>query len=153
MPRPPDRQPTHPCGRRDPPLSLSPAPRITLACSDHGFQLGEFNIPMDKRHVFDWDTRVHLLARGPGIKHGSKWAQPATQVDLAPTFLGIAGLAAPSQMDGKSLLPLLVDTEDTSLVAEVSASTLGHLKALGGSSKAYTKGWRDLVFIEYYWVK
>ena len=32
--------------------------------SDHGYQLGEFNIPMDKRHVFDWDTRVHLLVRG-----------------------------------------------------------------------------------------
>ena len=32
--------------------------------SDHGFQLGEFNIPMDKRHVYEWDTKIHLLARG-----------------------------------------------------------------------------------------
>ena len=54
-------------------------------------QLGEFNIPMDKRNVYDWNTRIHLLARGPGIKHGSTWNQPATQVDMAPTFLGLAG--------------------------------------------------------------
>jgi N-acetylglucosamine-6-sulfatase len=39
--------------------------------SDHGFQLGEFNIPMDKRQPYDWDTRIHLLARGPGITAGA----------------------------------------------------------------------------------
>ena len=38
--------------------------------SDHGFQLGQFNIPMDKRHVYEWDTKIHLLAAGPGIAAG-----------------------------------------------------------------------------------
>ena len=47
--------------------------------SDHGFQLGQFNIPMDKRHAYDWDTRIHLLARGPGIGAGMTWSEPATQ--------------------------------------------------------------------------
>ena len=51
--------------------------------SDHGFQLGEFNIPMDKRQPYDYDTRIHLLARGPGIKPGTTWTQPATQVSLS----------------------------------------------------------------------
>jgi hypothetical protein len=46
---------------------------------------------MDKRNVYDWDTKIHLLARGPGITHGSTWIEPATQVDMAPTFLGLAG--------------------------------------------------------------
>lgn len=45
-----------------------------------GFQLGELNMLMDKRHVYDWDTRVHLLARGPGIPRGVSIASPATQV-------------------------------------------------------------------------
>jgi hypothetical protein len=44
------------------------------------FQLGQFNIIMDKRHVYDWDTRIHLLSRGPGIAAGSTFAVPATQV-------------------------------------------------------------------------
>eukprot|EP01047_Picozoa_sp_COSAG01_P041383 COSAG01_NODE_3548_length_5952_cov_7.082564_4_plen_82_part_00 len=42
---------------------------------------------MDKRQPYDYDTRIHLLAVGPGIKPGSTWAQPATQVDMAPTYV------------------------------------------------------------------
>ena len=61
--------------------------------SDHGFQLGEFNMLMDKRHVYDWDTRVHLLVRGPHVLPGSTMPYAATFVDLAPTFLDIAGVA------------------------------------------------------------
>ena len=38
-------------------------------------QLGEFNILMDKRNVYDWNTRIHLLAAGPGIKAGSTWVR------------------------------------------------------------------------------
>lgn len=120
--------------------------------SDHGFQLGEFNILMDKRNVYDWDTRIHLLARGPGIKPGSTWHQPATQVDIAPTFLGLAGLAKPPQMDGKSLVPLLVDEEH---VHELAPSTQRHLGVLGAGTKlgrvSYKAAWRDSVFIEYYY--
>ena len=60
---------------------------------------------MDKRQVYDWDTRIHLLARGPGIAKGASFELPATQVDVAPTFLGLAGVQQPPDMDGKSLLP------------------------------------------------
>merc|ERR550537_771217 len=75
--------------------------------SDHGFQLGQFNIPMDKRHVYEWDTKIHLLARGPGIKPGSSFSNPGTQIDIAPTFLGLAGLTPPEHMDGHSIVPFL----------------------------------------------
>ena len=112
----------------------------------------EFNIAMDKRNVYDWNTRIHLLARGPGIKPGSMWIHPATQVDIAPTFLGLAGVAKPSQMDGKSLVPLLL-AED--YVHELAPSTLAHLEALGAATKQgrqdYAAAWRDSVFIEYYY--
>ena len=124
--------------------------------SDHGFQLGQLNIIMDKRHVYDWDTRIHLLARGPGIAAGSTWAQPATQVDLAPTFLGIAGLDKTAVMDGKSLLPLLLAARgDTELGAPAAATvhpaTARHLASLGDAT-AYASAWRDAAYIEYYYV-
>eukprot|EP00966_Prymnesium_polylepis_P295450 6822588-Prymnesium_polylepis.1 len=77
---------------------------------------------MDKRHVYDWDTRVHLLARGPGIPAGSTMAFPATMVDLAPTFLSIAGLPKPPTMDGRSLLPLFVADESDGLADQGEAS-------------------------------
>merc|ERR1712232_57033 len=64
--------------------------------ADHGFQLGQFNIPMDKRHVYEWDTKIHLLACGPGIQPGSCFSAPGTQVDIAPTLLGFAGVTPPA---------------------------------------------------------
>eukprot|EP01062_Namystynia_karyoxenos_P056849 TRINITY_DN47774_c0_g1_i1.p1 TRINITY_DN47774_c0_g1~~TRINITY_DN47774_c0_g1_i1.p1 ORF type:complete len:549 (+),score=210.56 TRINITY_DN47774_c0_g1_i1:81-1727(+) len=115
--------------------------------SDHGFQLGEFNLPIDKRHVYDYDTRIHLLVRGPGVKAASTFSQLATNVDLAPTFLGLAGLPQPADMDGKSLLPLLVDPA----APGVPPSTRSHLAALPGG-EGYRAAWRDVVFIEYYYV-
>ena len=96
--------------------------------SDHGFTLGEFNMLMDKRHPYEFDTRVHLLARGPGIPAGSAWSEPATQVDLYATFVELAGLTPPSTVDGRSLVPLLVRSDD-------AAPT-----------------WRTAVLFEYYYV-
>ena len=82
---------------------------------------------MDKRHVYDWDTRVHLLVRGPGVPPGSTWNAPATMVDLAPTFLGLAGVPKPPTMDGKSLMPLLTPH------GGVPPATASHLAALGST--------------------
>lgn len=85
--------------------------------SDHGFQLGQLNIPMDKRHVYDWNTRVHLLVKGPGIQPGFE-ARLATNVDLAPTFLELAGVH--KETDGMSLVPLFKGPAEwrTSLLIE-----------------------------------
>lgn len=113
--------------------------------SDHGFQLGQFNIPMDKRNVYEWDTKIHLLVKGPGIAAGSSFAEPGTQVDIAPTMLGLAGIDAPESMDGKSLAPFLISD-----MQPVLASTRLHLSSLG-SLNLYRKEWRQEVFIEYYY--
>lgn len=115
--------------------------------SDHGFQLGQFNIPMDKRHVYEWDTKIHLLARGPGIKAGTVFSQPGTQVDIAPTLLGLAGVEVPQDMDGKSIVPFIVDPADPA----VFECTKNHLTTLGDLD-AYSQAWRQEVFIEYYFV-
>lgn len=121
--------------------------------SDHGFQLGQFNIPMDKRHVYEWDTKIHLLARGPGIGHGTSFSQPGTQVDIAPTLLGLAGVPSPAVLDGRSIVPFLLHG---SKCADVLPVTLEHLSHLGvgtcGSAAAYASTWRDEVFIEYYFI-
>lgn len=118
-----------------------------LYSSDHGFQLGQFNIPMDKRHVYEWDTKIHLVVRGPGIKPGSSFTNPGTQVDIAPTLFGFAGMEIPDYMDGKSIVPFLVDPADDGLLE----STRMHLASLGDLEQ-YAGSWRQEVFIEYYFV-
>jgi N-acetylglucosamine-6-sulfatase len=115
--------------------------------TDHGFQLGQLNIPFDKRHVYEWDTKIHLLGRGPGIKPGSTFANPGTQVDLAPTLLGLAGADVPEHMDGKSIVPFILDPASKA----VMESTRKHLNALG-DVESYAANWREEVFIEHYFV-
>ena len=104
---------------------------------------------MDKRQVYDWDTRIHLLARGPGIKKGGTFDLPATQVDIAPTFLGLAGLKPPPTLDGKSLLPLLLNPGTVEKQVLLSA-TETHLSQLPPRNE-YAASWRKAVFIEYYY--
>ena len=122
-------------------------------------QLGQNNILMDKRHVYEWNTRIHLLARGPGIPAGHTWNQPATQVDMAATFTGLAGIPSdPDRFDGKSIVPLLIPDGSA---ADVPPSTKRHLQEvipsdddkLSASSEAYAANWRDNIFIEYYYVE
>lgn len=119
-----------------------------LLTSDHGFQLGQFNILMDKRHVYDWDTRIPLIVRGPGISPGGwRVTQPATLVDLAPTFLDIAGISKPESMDGRSLLPLLVDETDRSAMAALLPATKALVRPNGARTRVE---WRSAVLIAHY---
>ena len=77
--------------------------------SDHGYHLGQYGLVKGKAFPFDVDTKVPLLVRGPGVPRGVVRSQPIVNVDLAPTFLDIAGLEAPPHMDGESMLRTLKD--------------------------------------------
>ena len=36
--------------------------------SDHGYHTGQFSLPYDKRQPYEFDLRIPLLIRGPGVK-------------------------------------------------------------------------------------
>ena len=44
------------------------------------------------------------------------------QVDMAPTWLALAGLSKPSHMDGKSITPLIVDPAATGVPSQTKAA-------------------------------
>ena len=75
--------------------------------SDNGFHLGEHRIGYGKRTPYEEAIRVPLLVRGPGVPAGRVVEELALNVDLAPTFAELAGVAAPDFVDGRSLVPLL----------------------------------------------
>lgn len=52
---------------------------------------------------FVYDRWVPLILMGPGIEVG-RVARPVLPLDLAPTLAGLAGIAVPDDLDGKSLV-------------------------------------------------
>ena len=79
---------------------------VVFYTSDNGFFLGD-NGMFDKRFMYEPSLRVPLLARGPGVKAGATTELFALNNDFAPTFLELAGLPVPADMQGRSLAPLL----------------------------------------------
>jgi arylsulfatase A-like enzyme len=80
---------------------------IVVYTCDHGFFLGDHGW-FDKRFMYEEALRVPWIIRYPGhIKAGSVRDEWVVNVDNAPTALDLVGLPIPSDMQGKSLSPLL----------------------------------------------
>jgi len=80
---------------------------IVLYTSDQGFYLGDHGW-FDKRFMYEHSLRMPLLVRHPKeIKAGSINDDIVLNLDFAPTFLDLAGVAAPIDMQGCSLRPLV----------------------------------------------
>ena len=61
-----------------------------------------------KMQAYDHSLRIPMLFAGPGIRRNSQLDWLGTQVDVAPTILGLAGIPTPADVDGRSIVPLLV---------------------------------------------
>ncbi len=79
------------------------ADTYVLVTSDHGEALGERGRVEHGDDVHVEQIAVPLVLAGPGIGPGVIDG-PATLSDVAPTLLGLAGLAAPAGTDGLDLL-------------------------------------------------
>ena len=80
---------------------------IVVYTSDQGFYLGEHGW-FDKRFVYDESFKTPLLIRWPHeIKPGTSNDEMVQNLDFAQTFLDAAGITAPDDMQGESLMPLL----------------------------------------------
>ncbi len=80
---------------------------LIVYTSDQGFYLGEHGW-YDKRFVYDESFKTPLLMAWPGKTQGGKTSDALVQnLDFAQTFLDAAGVKAPKDMQGESMVPLL----------------------------------------------
>lgn len=80
---------------------------VVIYTSDQGFYLGEHGW-FDKRWMFEESYRTPLVIRWPGmISPGRVNNDMVSNIDLPETFLEIAGVNVPEDMQGRSILPIL----------------------------------------------
>ena len=97
---------------------------LVVYMGDNGFAFGEHGL-IDKRTAYEESMRVPMLARCPELFQGGQTIKPViANIDIAPTFLAVAGLQAPDAYQGRNFLPLLQGKQ---------------------------MPWRDSLLYEYYW--
>jgi len=79
---------------------------LVVLWSDHGLHLGE-KTHWRKCTLWRPSCQVPLLMAGPGIPRGQRVQAAVSLLDIYPTLLGLAGLAAPHELDGRDLRPLM----------------------------------------------
>ena len=84
---------------------------LIVYSSDHGEMLGDHG-RWGKSSFYQPSVGVPMVLAGPGVRQGCVHAGPATNLDLAATFLDAAGLPIPDDMDSRSLCSLLAGETD-----------------------------------------
>ncbi len=80
---------------------------IVVYSSDQGFYLGEHGW-FDKRWIFEESLRTPLIVRWPGVTPvGSANSNLVANIDFASTFLEAAHQPIPTDIQGRSLVPVL----------------------------------------------
>ena len=80
---------------------------IVVYAGDNGFMWGEHGL-IDKRYAYEESIRIPHLMRFPRMmpEGGRKVDEMVLNVDLAPTLLAAAGLAAPGDIQGLDCMKL-----------------------------------------------
>ena len=85
---------------------------IVVYTSDQGFYLGEHGW-FDKRFIYDESFKTPLMIKWPNkIKPGITNDEMVQNLDFAQTFLEAAMIDVPDDMQGESLMPLLLSEND-----------------------------------------
>jgi len=128
-------------------LDASPLAQTTavILWSDHGWHLGE-KLHWRKFTLWEEATRVPLMVRLPGFRAQQNW-EPVSLIDIFPTLVELFDLPAVDQLDGTSLMPLILDPQERRAFGAVTTwdagnhsvrtSRLRYTRYLDGSEELY----------------
>ncbi|RMG32911.1 MAG: hypothetical protein D6725_16750, partial [Planctomycetota bacterium] len=74
--------------------------------ADHGIAVGRHGL-QGKQNLYEHTWRVPFIARGPGIKPGSRASGFIYLLDVLPTLCDLAGIPIPETVQGKSFRDVL----------------------------------------------
>jgi len=81
---------------------------LIVFTSDHGYFYGEHGLSTERRLAYEETIRVPLIMRYPPLfRAGSTISPIVISLDLGPTLLELGQAPIPSNLDGRSILPLL----------------------------------------------
>src|SRR5580658_8375325 len=83
---------------------------IIIVTGDHGEGLGEHGEETHGLFLYDSTLHIPLLLKLPAAAHrGTVIGAQVRTTDILPTILSVTGAAAPPELNGESLLPLIVN--------------------------------------------
>ncbi|MGH9175010.1 MAG: sulfatase, partial [Vicinamibacterales bacterium] len=85
---------------------------LVVFTADHGEEFLDHGRTFHGQSVYGELTQVPLMMRWPGVLPAGRVVDDVVQtIDIMPTLLAISGLAAPAEVQGQSLVPLIRPTE------------------------------------------
>src|SRR6185436_9909096 len=99
---------------------------LVLVTTDHGESLGEHGEETHGVFIYDSTLKVPWIVAGPGVPAGRVSATLARGIDVAPTACALAGIEAPSGVEGRSLRPA-IEGQDMMEAPAYAESLFTHL--------------------------
>jgi arylsulfatase A-like enzyme len=118
---------------------------IIIVTGDHGEGLGEHGEETHGLFLYDSTLHIPLIVRMPakgaaGAGHATVVDAQVRTTDILPTILAVAGITAPAELNGESLLPLMGESGASS--SSASSSTVREL--FGETDYPLRWGWAPL---------
>ena len=116
---------------------------IVIFSTDHGDMLGSHRLFNKGFHMYEETHHIPLVVRWPGVTApGTTCDEFVNLVDLMPTFLDIGGARMPSNLDGRSIVPLLRGETVPDWPDDVFAEFHGYEPTLASVRMVRTRSWK-----------
>ena len=125
---------------------------LLVFTSDHGYFYGEHGLSVERRLAYEETARIPLLLRYPPlVKPGAEITPLVQSIDLAPTFLELAHASTPTNLHGRSLVPLLTGEQsklrDAILIEYFSDKVFPRMQEMGYQA-VRTQDWKYIHYTD-----